>query len=212
MQAIIEGHYFPPIQYFSKFYLYSSLIVSGNDRFRKQSYRNRCIISAANGIQSLNIPVKQGKNDLPLSKVEIDNSTNWQRQHWQSIKSAYGKAPFFEHYAPTLEVLINQHESLLFDFQAKIILECMKMLKIPHSLLTINHLEIDTIEQMVDLRNTIHPKPNLQQPDDLFIANPYMQVFSERFGFQPNLSIIDLLLNEGPAASNILKSCVVIKQ
>ena len=127
--------------------------------------------------------------------MEIDNSRKWQREHWHSLHSAYGNAPFFEHYAHYFESLYKKEYNQLWDFDLDLIRVCLKILKIPESKLAL--LSENSSNGAIDFREHIHPKERYRIQDNDFTPKPYMQVFSERTGFIPNLSIIDLIFNKG---------------
>jgi hypothetical protein len=175
--------------------------------YQKQSYRNRCYIYGANGPQCLVIPVKKDHGEkTPITKIEIDYSTHWQHIHLKSIQSAYQLSAFYEFYADELIRLISSHTTLLYELNTELLKLMLKWLRIN---------EIPDFTQAweedyaCDFRQSISPKKRLQLPDNQFRASPYQQVFSDRYGFIPNLSIIDLLFNEGPQALTVLRKSMV---
>lgn len=176
------------------------------EHYHKQTYRNRCTIACANGRLSLSIPVIF-KNDQPIRDVRIDYGENWQHRHWNSIASAYNTTPYFEYYQDDLlEVFMQQH-TFLFDKNEALREIICKLLDIhPVISLSTDYLP-ETSESpsngIIDLRNTIHPKKPL--PFTTYTPKPYLQVFNSRFGFQPELSILDLLFNMGPESLPVLK-------
>jgi hypothetical protein len=200
MNILLEIQYLPPVQYFSKFCKYDKIVIADTEIFQKQSFRNRCIITGANNLQVLIIPLRQGKTGALITEVEIDNSRRWQREHWHSIKSAYGKAPYFEHYAPYFEPFYTKEYNLLFEFDLELIGLCMKLLKIPTEKLQLS--SSTTGKDTFDFRSRIHPKAKLD--DSEFTPQPYIQVFNERSGWVPNLSILDLIFNLGPGGMEVL--------
>jgi len=198
MNILLELQYLPCIQYMSKFYAFDHVIIDDLEAFEKQSFRSRCIIAGANGSIDLIVPVHQARRHLPIKEVLIDNHTNWQHQHWQSIRSAYGKTAFFEHYADKLEA---------FYFNSGLMILIMKMLKINNQKL---HFRSETNEaECLDYKSKIHPKDKYNADDERFVIRPYQQAFTERYGFLPNLSIIDLIFNEGPGSGEILRASVL---
>lgn len=103
-RLILEAQYFPPLDYFSKIILFNNISIEAHEHYQKGSYRNRCHIATSQGVHPLSVPLKKGKNaQMPIKEVQIAYDVNWQRLHWQSLKTAYGSAPFWEHYAPVLE-------------------------------------------------------------------------------------------------------------
>ncbi len=183
-----------------------NIVVDDVELFEKQSYRNRCTIAGANGPIDLIVPVHSSRRRLPVKDIEIDNHTNWQHQHWQSIKSAYGKTAFFEHYAYKLEPLYTTEYNLLFDFNFDLLKIIFKILKMGPD--KIKLLSESTGVDYISFKNKVHPKEKFRVPDDDFHPVMYHQAFADRYGFVTNLSIIDLVFNEGPEAIRILRdSC-----
>jgi len=192
---LLELHYLPCIQFFSKFQFADGIIIDDTEAFEKQSYRNRCTIAGANGVIDLIVPVHGSRKRIPIKEMEIDNHANWQHQHWQSIKSAYGKTPFFEHYDYRLQPVYEKPFQNLFDFNLELLLILLKIFKIDASKLVLKS-EFQEMEYF-DFRNKIHPKAKYNTEDNTFKPVRYQQAFEEKLGFIPNLSIIDLLFNVG---------------
>ena len=199
--------YFPPIQYYCKLLEYDTVIIEAQEHYQKQSYRNRCRISGPNGIQSLSIPVERGRSrEIPIRDIKIDYSMPWQVNHLRSIKTAYRSAPYFEHYIEDLSPIFNTQDKFLFDFNLKILEKINGILEINPKLIISEtfekHPEID------NFRDSIHPKKRMQKSDTHFKPVNYMQVFLEKHGFQKNLSILDLLMNEGPMSISTIKDSI----
>jgi hypothetical protein len=199
--VILEAQYFPPLEYFSKIILFSNISIEAHEHYQKGSYRNRCHIATSQGVQALSVPLKKGKNaQMPIRDVAIAYDIDWQRQHWQSLKTAYGSAPFWEHYAPMLEPLFHKKNTYLFDFNIDILAFFLKILKINNSVtitFTDTYLTENT-ERVLDLRNQISPKQSSSH------AIKYAQVFEDKHGFLPNLSILDVILCCGNQALSTL--------
>ena len=165
------------------------------------SFRNRCFLAGAQGIISLSIPLKDGRNQhLPMHEVMISDTENWQARHFKSIRSAYNRSPFFEYYQDELEGLYNIPVLNLSEWN----LICLKWLKekmdwpaeIRYTEKAVSFLS----GEFEDRRNQVVPKNYAQW-------NPvkYRQVFEERTGFFPNLSVLDLLFNTGKQAGELLR-------
>ncbi len=175
------------------------------DNFVKQTYRNRTYIYGANGKLLLNIPVTYSqKNRQKYKDVTIFNSERWQLQHWKSLESAYRTSPFFEFYEDELKPLFFEDTELLLDFNLKcfeVICDCLQ--------LDVSISKTSTFEKEVndtsDLRHLVNAKNETQQNFE-----GYTQVFGDKHGFIPNLSILDLLFNEGPNALNYLESQTIL--
>jgi hypothetical protein len=145
---------------------------------------------------------------MPITAVEIDFSAPWQKIHLKSIQSAYQTSPFYEYYADDFNSLYKEMPQRLFDLNLRLLQFILKQLGLP---IGINQTEAfeKTPANAVDFRESIQPKPRQYRPDEDFVPVPYQQVFQERYGFLPNLSIIDLLFNEGPKALQVLKLNIV---
>jgi hypothetical protein len=205
--AILTTAYFPPIQYISKFLLYKNITIETKEHYCKQSYRNRCRILGPNGIQTLSIPiVRGGSSEISIKEIKIDYSMSWQKNHMQSIITAYKSAPYFDYYIDDLQSYFTEKETYLFDLNYKILQKLLSLFNIETDIQFNN--EYNKHFEGFDYRESIHPKSRLQREDNLFTSVPYVQVFSEKFDFKNNLSVIDLLMNEGPLCKVHIKSCI----
>ena len=200
---LLSTTYLGPIQYFSKVLKYDKVFIEAHENFIKQTYRNRCVIYAANGELTLSIPVtKTNKKEL-IKDLKIDYSTNWQKLHWKSIESAYRSSPFFEYYMDELITFYNSKYEYLLDFNIEIQNVILEQLELETKIsLTKTYCFEDDLTNMDDFRQKIDPKKKIE--DKNFLSPEYNQVFVDKHGFKPNLSIIDLLFNEGPNAINLL--------
>lgn len=202
---LIELNYLAPLSYYSLLLKYPEVKIEACESFVKSSYRNRCEIIGPNGRQKLSIPVEGGRNhNQAYRETKIDYSQDWQRNHWNSIRAAYGRSPYFEHYEHYFEKFYRNHWVHLFDFNFELLKITLKLLNINCDIRLTDEFE-KTPVLFQDYRNTNHPNPKKNQSKDFFEANEYIQVFGEKNGFQKNLSIIDLLFNEGPGAAIYLK-------
>ncbi len=200
---ILSSSYFPNIQYLSKFFLNDELIIEAHENFQKQSFRNRCEILSANGKMSLFVPVIKGKDQKTIIKdVKIDYFTDWQKQHLKSIESAYSSSPFYEYIIDDFMFVFKKKESFLFDLNLKIIELVKKYLDIDRPTILSEGYTTQTIG--LDYRNSIHPKAKMQKKDASFLPIKYYQTFNDKFDFVANLSILDLLFNEGPRSRDVI--------
>jgi len=200
--------YFAPVQYFSKF-LFSKIIIEKHENFSKQSYRNRCAIYGANGYQTLVVPVKKKHGQkTAITDVIIDYDTNWQKNHQRSIESAYRSAPFFEFYYDDILPFFQKEYKSLFELNLSITKTICKQLDIEPSIGFTKEFQKQPDEKM-DNRYTIHPKKRMQKKDPFFKIKKYNQVFMEKHGFYPNLSILDMIFNEGPKAKTLLINSLI---
>jgi len=201
MNIILHPTYFPNISHFVAIANAQSILFEVEDNYQKQTFRNRTVIYGANGTLILSIPVVfTQKNRQKFRDVKIANETNWQLQHWKSLQSAYRTSPFFEFYEDELLSLFNNKETYLLDYNFKcldIICDCLQ--------LELNFAKTESYKKITsaetDLRNLINTSQKKPQQFDT-----YTQVFSNKHGYINNLSILDLLFNEGPNTVNYLQS------
>ncbi len=202
-KVILSTAYLAPIQYYTKLLKYDEVFVEKHENFIKQSYRNRCKIYGANGELSLSIPVKKLSTKTKIKDLLIDYDTNWQKLHWKSIESAYRSSPFFEFYEDDLKPFYEKKYKFLLDLNSEIQNVILEHLDLEINLKFTDKYYNVLTEELDDFREQIHPKKKDNDVD--FITVEYTQVFQEKYGFIPNLSIIDLLFNEGPNAAEFLK-------
>lgn len=201
MTVLLHPTYFPNIAAFSAMVQAEKVIFEMQDNYVKQTYRNRCYIYGANGKLALNIPVIfTQKNRQKYKDVKIFNEENWQSQHWKSLLSAYRTSPFFEFYEDELRPLFEMKVDFLYDFNLKCfetICDCLQIALNPNKT---NVYCAQPEMPISDLRNLVNAKK-----EQAYNFQPYTQVFNTKHGFLPNLSIVDLLFNEGPNSVNYLK-------
>jgi hypothetical protein len=178
------------------------------EHYQKQSFRNRCCIAAANGIQSLVIPVDGGSEGRPVTEVEIDYAMPWQKNHLRSIESAYRTSAFYEFYADDFQLFFQQKTRLLFEWNLNLLKWILQALDFPVSI-SLTEVYEKKPTNATDLRQGIHPKSRYNLTDPAFTPIPYQQVFIERSGFLANLSVIDLIFNEGPRAGAVLREMCI---
>lgn len=204
MNFLLSTAYLGPIQYFSKLLTPDSIIIERYEHFPKQSYRNRCIIYAANGPLTLTVPVTKDKIKEYTRDIRIDYSTNWQKIHLKSLESAYNSSPFYPYYIDDLKDILNAKDTFLYDLNQKLTETLCSLIGVRPNLSEtddyVSTLPITTL----DYRESIHPKARLYQPDALFEAPEYRQIFVDKHGFFENLSIVDMLFNIGPETKTML--------
>ena len=201
---LLSTAYFPPVQYLSKFIKYQTVWVEGFENFIKQTYRNRTVILAANGPESLIFPVEKARNKKQLIQdIRISYDTNWQHIHWQAIVSAYQSSPFFEVLQDDFRPFFEKRYTFLIDFNQQILAVVLGILDLNSKINRTADFE-EVPPTCLNYRETIHPKPQKALPDPDFSAKKYTQVFDDKFGFVPNLSCLDLLFNCGSESYAIL--------
>jgi len=197
--ALFSIAYFPPVHYFSELFNTKEVIIEQHENYSKQSYRNRCEISSPGGKQTLSIPIiKKSGNKQLITDVKIDYKNNWQALHFKSLQTAYFSSPFYEFYTDAFRSFFEKKYTFLFDLNIEIIETLLSELQIEKKLKFTENFQKDYPYK--DLRTDIHPKKNYTTINPDYKPKPYTQVFSDKFAFVPNLSILDLLFNEGPEA------------
>jgi len=182
-------------------------VLEAHENYQKQSWRNRCRILSDKGPVNLSIPVvhRNGShNDICITDVEIDYSTDWVRLHKMAILSAYGTSAYFEYYSDDVFALLDEHVKSLFELNGRMLSLLLDKLMIPAEM-SFTEVYAAQAENFEDMRERIHPKKEDSLLKELDIEKPYFQVFSCKYGFVPNLSVIDLLFNEGPDSILYLK-------
>lgn len=202
MPAVIFSSYFPNLRYVSKFIKHNNIIIDIYENFTKQTYRNRCNILTANGISTLTVPVKKNFHCL-MKDIEIDYSEDWQKRHFRSIMSSYKNSAFYDYYIDDFMPFFVIKEKYLVDLNSKILDKVLSIVGIEKNYIFSN--EFITESYFADFRASIHPKPQKNITDKDFLSIKYIQVFSEKYEFCENLSILDLIFNEGPLAKDNLK-------
>lgn len=197
MKPVFSLPYLGNIEFYSTYAALQNPVIDLGEHYIKQTFRNRTYILGANGPLPLIVPIVQRSvHKQAMSNVQISYETEWQRMHIEAIRSAYGSAPFFEYYFDEIAAVIRFKHTLLSDLSMtlhSVLLEMLEINIIPA--ISKEYCEYAT----PDYRGIFHPK-NMH----VFNCQHYRQVFSEKFPFIPNLSVIDLLFCEGPSASDLL--------
>ena len=234
MPKLLSTAYMPPVSYFaamaeemdglsnrrdgdSSIELTPSVIyIEACENYQKQSYRNRCRFYAADGVQALSYPVvhEGGTHKLPISEIKIDWSTPWLQQHERAIVSAYRTSAYFEYYQDELFAILESRPERLLDLNTELLKFFIEKTGLAVDLRMTSEFTREgtqtgpdgTLLACDDLRESIHPKRPNTILQDLELEKPYFQVFSRKHGFQSDLSIMDLLFNEGPDSILYLKA------
>lgn len=189
---ILSIAYFPPISYISLLKR-GDVFLEAHENYQKQSWRNRSNILTANGVEALQVPIihKEGSFRHPITEIEVDYSRNFLQRHQRAIDSAYMSSAYFEYYRDELYAVMNRRPATLWELDLSIIEFFAKQLGLP---------ALQFTGEFTGATADIHPK----HPDLFYKEKPYFQVFSQKYGFVPNLSVMDLLFNEGPGAVDYL--------
>lgn len=201
-QVIAELQYLPSIAYFSLVNKAEKLILEANENFEKQTYRNRCEILSSQQRESLTIPLVGANKKIRSKDIKIDNEQTWQIKHWRTLKTCYGKTPFYEFFADEFEPFYYKKYNYLWDFNVDILTRCLKIIRLPLKITETDSYRKELNNNVIDARSLITPK------NKSFIAHNFeTKIYHQNFGntFEKNLSIIDLLMNEGPNAESIIR-------
>src|SRR5690606_14475786 len=202
VRALIETQYLPPISTFVRLASFDAVIIEKHERFPKRTYRNRCYINSAQGIDRLVVPlVRSGRSTT--SEIRIDYSQKWLTRHWRAIQSSYGKAPYFEHYGPALHDILFRKYDFLLELNTALLSLCLDWLRLPLPILESSQYEKKTKEAVIDLRNAIITEKSTELQETEFPFR-YQQVFGSKF--VPNLSVVDLVMCTGPEAGRLVRA------
>ena len=217
MTTILSTTYCGPVQWYQKLYRSDLVLMECHETFQKQTYRNRCVIATTNGPQTLTVPVERGTSPF-IRDIRISNPGNWRHQHWHALMSAYNESPFFDYYQDDFRPFFEKKYDFLYDFNMEICQKVCELIDIqPNIRHTEEYVKLRSVDdgkiinslsnlstcqlaklptELNDFRSSINPKHPVA--DAHFIPRRYYQVYERKHGFQPNLSIIDLLFNMGP--------------
>jgi hypothetical protein len=201
--VLIETQYLPSIAYFSSLYGARTILVERHENYVKQSYRNRCQLVDASGRRDITIPVVHTSGKTLITEVRIDYSQKWVNNHWRTIQSAYGKAPYFEYYADDLHDILYSKTALLYDLNMRLLSMCLKALRYDATVSETTLYAKTDGNGVLDLRNAIDVK-NPASLNGIFTPVPYAQVFGS--SFVENASIIDLIFCVGPEAARTVRN------
>lgn len=201
--ALIELHYLPPISYFSALAGCLEVLVEKYEHYEKQSFRNRCYIKGPHRVETLIVPVTSKHGKQAITEVRIDYSQKWLNSHWRTLQTGYGNAPFFEYYGPDLHDILFRKPVFLYELNIQLMTMCLKWLKMEVSLKETGFYEKQPAAGVIDLRGVINPKKE-DGCNRFYKSIEYQQVFGSKF--VPNLSLIDLIFNQGPGSFHIVKA------
>ncbi|GAB4497829.1 MAG: WbqC family protein [Saprospiraceae bacterium] len=206
MTPLFSIAYLPPVSWCEAACKQETIAIEAHEHYQKGSLRNRCYIAGPNGVQRLSIPLLKGKHQqTPIREVRIASDQDWQRQHWRSIRTAYGNAPFFEHYADELTPFFERRYSFLFDYNLDLLTFILQKKLGWRGEITFSEtwLPLGEWPHGSDLREAFSGESGKWPV--WFQPLSYPQVFAERFGFLPNLSVLDLLFCCGKNGREVLQ-------
>lgn len=204
---IFPALYNGPVNYFARLVRQQEIVLEQYDNYSKQTFRNRCMILGPNGVVTLSIPVKRKSGvKTHLRDIRIDYDSNWNKIHWRSLVASYASSPFFEYIADEINPFYQKQFEFLIDLNYQLVEHTLRFLGLN---IQVSCSEAFTpISSEHDPRHFIHPKKDQAEADPGFLPLKYHQVFSDRLGFRSNLSILDLIFNEGPGALSYLQRCL----
>jgi hypothetical protein len=192
--ACLSTAYMAPVQYYSKLVRFDRIYIETAENYPGQTFRNRCLIVTANGIQALTVPIRKPPHPkCPTRDIRISDHGNWRHIHWNALVSAYSTSPFFEYYADDFRPFYEKKYNYLIEYNDSLQSMLSGLLDIHPVITYTEHYDPDVAN---DFRTAIDPRH--PQPDATFTPRPYCQVFRDKYGFIPNMSIADLLFNMGP--------------
>lgn len=204
-KAIIELHYLPSIPFMATWMYFDEIIIESKETFDKQTYRNRCTILTANKIENLIVPVQKGNQNVPIQEIRIDHSQDWINKHWRAIQTAYGSAPFFDHFKDSLQEILYKKHRFLFDLNLELFEFLLDTLGMEKNILFTRVFEKEYPDEVTDLRSVIHPKKTTSCLE-FYRPVEYLQVFGKHF--VEDLCVIDLIFNEGLHAIDVMRESI----
>ncbi len=199
-KLLLEPHYLGSLEYFCLIHQQNNVLLEVNDSFQKQTFRNRAYLLSANRVLPIIVPLTYANGTL-TKDVRIDHSQRWVKDHWGAFYSSYGKAPFFEYFAEEFQSIWRSDTQFLVDLDLQMLNLCFKLLNKSVKLEMTSTFEDDLPSDILDYRGAIHPKIGFSDRN-IYQPTPYSQLFGN--SFVPNLSIVDLIMCEGPRAGEVL--------
>jgi hypothetical protein len=199
MNVVLSTAYWPNLHYMFYVLNAENVAIEQFENFQKQSFRNRTTLLSANGPLELSIPIKKRALKELSKDITISYQENWQIKHWRAIESAYKNSPYFDFFEDDIKYFYSQGFENLLLYNYEQLNTVLKLLRLKKQIVLTTNFEAELATNKIDLRSTIHPK--VAFTEDLlaleFLMKPYYQTFENKFPFQPNLSILDLLFNQG---------------
>lgn len=227
MVPVLSAFYFGSVEHYRVLARYPKVIIDTGEHYERQSYRTRTSIMGPNGKQDLVVPIDRRSGEkMPMRTVGLSYMESWPQQHIHAIRSAYGNTPWYIHYIDDIEAVLLKRYERLVDLDLATMRLGMKWLGLGTEVVVSEEYVVPSLlsdvlsrpatsasgignkpsdnDRIIDLRNTLHPKKPL--PAEIIHTPPYAQIFADRHGFQPRMSVVDLVMNTGPEARRILTS------
>lgn len=194
---IYSTNYFGSIPYFQSIAKNNVIVIDIHEHYKKQTWRNRTQILESNGPMYLSVPVmRPNGSKTPVKEVLVTQEKGWRKDHWKALESSYKHAPYFFYYGPQIKKLIDQTEQSLYLFNHHIFQQLLMWLDL--------EIEVQFTEKYHAPKDPTDYRISLDKKKFDFTQEEYIQVFSDKYPFYPNLSILDLIMNQGPLARNYL--------
>lgn len=207
---LLSTAFFPPVSWFAAAAKdwgrvvvtnpssFCDVYLEAHENFQKQSYRNRCIIASANGPEAISVPVVHDGDifHTPITEIRVDYKDQWVKKAWRAIESAYSTSAYFEYYKDDIYAILSSGIPILWDLNLRIIEFFIQKIRLGIRIVPTESYA--SAGNALDYRDIIHPKKQNTILKDLDMEKPYFQVFAGKYGFQSDLSVMDLLFNEGP--------------
>jgi hypothetical protein len=204
--VLLECENFPCIAWYQMFLKNENNQIEQHEYFVRTSFRNRTVIAGPNGLVTLSIPLKGGRNQKNCMKdIEVSNDENWQAVHWKTIESCYRRSPYFEYYAEEVKILFEKKHRFLMDYNLKCLQLVNQLLQVKKEFVLTEKYDKTPLDNCIDARNIFEENRSFELPK-------YMQVFQDRIGFKSNLSILDMLFCEGKPLIENLKSKAIFSK
>lgn len=212
---LLPAFYFGSVEHYRLLARHPKVVIDTGEHYERQSYRTRTRIMGPNGVQDLNVQIARDHgHKMPMHTVGLSTVETWPQQHVHAIRSAYGKAPWTLHYIDAIEEVITTPYDRLIDLDLATLRLGMKWLGLTTEVeVSATYVEVGRDDDAtrhsplathhLDLRTSFHPKKPL--PNEVHPVQPYPQVFADRHGFQPRMSVIDLVCNCGPEAKRLIR-------